>query len=150
MRLNNEKETTRFIRFAIVGLTGAIVDFGILNLLTLVFNVPFVTASVISFIAAVLNNFFLNHFWTYPDSRSKPLSQQLVQFALINLIGLLIRTPLLAWLENILVQYAERNMPIDLLSPVIIGHNVALAIAISIVMMWNYVANRLWTFNDIN
>src|SRR5690606_33890145 len=116
----------------------------------LVFTIPFVTSSVISFIAAVLNNFFLNHFWTYPDSRSKPLSQQLVQFALINVIVLLIRTPLLVLVENILIQYVERNIPNNIFSAVFIGHNVALAIAIGIVMVWNYAANRLWTFNDVS
>jgi len=149
MIITNTKERTRFIRFAIVGIIGAVVDFGILNLFTLVFNVQFVTASIISFCAAVLNNFILNHYWTYPDSRSKPVSQQLIQFALINVVGLLIRTPLLAWLEKILIPLGENFLPDGFLSATIFGHNVALAIAIGVVMLWNFFANRFWTFNDI-
>ena len=32
--LTNPRERTRFVRFAIVGVIGAIVDFGVMNLLT--------------------------------------------------------------------------------------------------------------------
>jgi putative flippase GtrA len=28
-----------------------------------------------------------------------------------------------------------------------VGHNVSLAIAIIVVMGWNFIANRYWTFN---
>ena len=95
MILKNRKERTRFLRFAIVGASGAVVDFGVLNLLTLVFKLAFVPSSVISFISAVINNFLWNRYWTYPDSRSKRVARQLVQFSIINVIGLVIRTPLL-------------------------------------------------------
>ncbi len=149
MILKNTKERTRFIRFAIVGISGAVVDFGVLNLLTLVFKIGFVPASVISFIAAVLNNFLWNRFWTYPDSRSKSITKQLVQFALINIIGLIIRTPLLAFLEKQLIPLFNKLLPDFLLYPMVLGHNIALAIAILVVMLWNYIANRYWTFNDV-
>ena len=149
MIITNTKERTRFIRFAIVGIIGAVVDFGILNLFTLVFKIPFVPSSIVSFCAAVLNNFILNHFWTYPDSRSKSVSRQLVQFALINVIGLLIRTPLLAWLEKMLIPLGENFLPPNL-SATIVAHNVALAVAIGVVMLWNFFANRFWTFNDVD
>lgn len=149
MILGNSKERTRFIRFAIVGISGAVVDFGVLNLLTLVLKMGFIPASVISFIAAVLNNFLWNRFWTYPDSRSKSVVKQLTQFALINIIGLIIRTPLLAILEKQLIPLFTRWFPDIFLTPTVIGHNLALAIAILVVMLWNYVANRYWTFNDV-
>jgi putative flippase GtrA len=29
------------------------------------------------------------------------------------------------------------------------GHNGALAIAVLVVMMWNYFVNRYWTYNDV-
>ena len=35
------------------------------------------------------------------------------------------------------------------ISPEMIGHNVTLIIAVAIVMMWNFLANRLWTYNDV-
>ncbi|MCD4673181.1 MAG: GtrA family protein [Anaerolineaceae bacterium] len=151
MLISNKKERIRFFRFAIVGAIGAVVDFGILNLL-LALNVSYLISATISFIAAVLNNFTWNRFWTYPDSRSKPISQQLVQFAVINVIGIGIRIPLLAVLEKILVNVANNSFPegIWVFSPVKIGQNLGLVVAILVVMLWNFFANRLWTYNDVD
>jgi len=150
MILANQKERSRFFRFAIVGAIGAVVDFGILNLLMLV-GVPFIAAGVVSFICAVLNNFLWNRFWTYPDSRSKPVSRQLVQFAIINVVGLGIRTPLLAFLEKVLIPFFEKTLPAGFFFPAdVVAHNIALAIAILVVMLWNFIANRYWTYNDVS
>lgn len=148
--LNNEKERNRFIKFAIVGAIGAVVDFGIFNLLTQLTSMAPVVASVVSFCSAVVSNFLLNRYWTYPDSRTKRLRKQLVQFGIVSLIGLGIRTPLFAWLEKILISAADKFIPQFPLSPVIVGHNVSLAIAILVVMLWNFVANRFWTYNDVD
>ncbi len=149
MILSNRKERTRFFRFAIVGASGAVVDFGILNLLTLGFKLGFVPSSVISFISAVINNFLWNRYWTYPDSRSKSVSRQLIQFSVINVIGLIIRTPLLALLEKLLIPLFSSVLPDNFLTPEFVGHNTSLAIAILVVMLWNYIANRYWTYNDV-
>ena len=85
--LNNPRERTRFFRFLVVGLFGAIVDFGIENLLHRFFGVPYVWAGTISFICAVFSNFFWNRYWTYPDSRSKPLAHQASQFLTNHFYG---------------------------------------------------------------
>ncbi len=146
--LSNAKERTRFIKFAIVGSIGAVVDFGIMNILTQL-SIPFVAASIISFIAAVISNFLLNRYWTYPDSREKSFAQQMVQFFVISLIGLAIRTPMLAWMETRLIKLSAAVVSGSFLTPEIIGHNVALAIAILVVMMWNFFANRYWTYSDV-
>ena len=150
MILTSKKEQVRFLKFAVVGLIGAVVDFGLLNLL-MVASVSYTIASMISFICAALNNFLWNRYWTYPDSRSKPIAQQLIQFGVINVIGLAIRTPLLAGLENILIQFFSSWVPADFfLAPDFIAHNVGLTIAILIVMLWNFLANRFWTYNDVS
>lgn len=146
--LSNAKERTRFIKFAIVGTIGAVVDFGIMNILTQL-STPFVIASIISFIAAVISNFLLNRYWTYPDSREKTFTQQMIQFFVISLIGLAIRTPMLAWMETRLIKLSAAVIPPTFLTPEIIGHNISLAIAILVVMMWNFFANRYWTYNDV-
>src|SRR5512133_3969359 len=125
---SKKKEFARFIRFGIVGTIGSLVDFGFLNLLTLVFNLPFLVSSVISFSLAVVNNFILNRFWTFPGSRKEPIVRQVLQFGLVSVVGLLIRTPLLAWLEKVLIPMAEKYVP-NLLTPTIVGHNASLAIA---------------------
>lgn len=150
MILTNSQERTRFLKFAFVGVVGAIVDFGVFNLLSGLAILPALHASVVSFVLAVVSNFIWNRYWTYPDSRSKTLSRQVVQFVLVSLIGLAIRTPLFAFLEKALVDLASQLLPHFPLSPVFLGHNLALAIAIVVVMLWNFVANRYWTYNDVS
>jgi len=149
MIITNTQERTRFLRFALVGAVGAVVDFGFFNLFSGVLGISAVLASVFSFIAAVVSNFIWNRFWTYPDSRSKPLGAQVVQFIIVSLMGLAIRTPLFAFLENVLVKLAGNLLPPSKLSPVFVGHNLSLAVAILVVMMWNFFANRFWTYNDV-
>jgi putative flippase GtrA len=149
-QVTKKKEVTRFLRFAVVGSLGAVVDFGIFNLLVGLVNIPAVIASMVSFICAVINNFTWNRFWTYPDSRGKSIGKQILQFFIINIIGLGIRTPLFAWLEKILISFFGSTIPETFIfSPTFLGHNISLAIVILIVMMWNFFANRYWTYNDI-
>lgn len=149
MILTNRHERERFLRFALVGIIGAVVDFGTFNLLTSFTAVPPVWASVISFAAAVVSNFLWNRFWTYPDSRSKPVTQQVTQFGLVSVIGLGIRTPLFAWLERVLIRGLGGMLPKNFIfSSTFLGHNLALASAVLVVMMWNFFANRFWTYND--
>jgi putative flippase GtrA len=147
--ITSKQERVRFLKFVFVGITGAVVDFGILNLLRLVLGVPLIWAQGISFTAAVLNNFLWNRYWTYPDSRSKKTSHQLFQFFIINLIGIIIRTPLISWLDRLVFNILEHlawDLPIE---NYILSYNLALTISIGIVMLWNYFANRYWTYNDV-
>ena len=146
--ITNRQERGRFLRFAVVGVIGAVVDFGTFNLLVTFTPVPAVLAQVISFTAAIFSNFTFNRYWTYPDSRSKRLTGQLAQFALISVIGLAIRTPLFAFLETILDQWFER-LALPYFTPVFLGHNLALATSVGVVMLWNFFVNRYWTYNDI-
>jgi len=147
--LRNSKERSRFFRFAFVGAVGAVVDFGIFNILTQLTSISAVVASIISFSCAVMSNFIWNRFWTYPESRSKPVSQQLVQFGIISVIGLIIRTPLFAGMEYILIKALDGITPDGFLSPIVIAHNISLATAIVVVMLWNFFANRYWTYGDL-
>lgn len=149
MILANPKERSRFLRFALVGAMGAVIDFGVFNILAWAFHLHEIPSSIISFIAAVTSNFLWNRYWTYPDSRSKPLTRQASQFLFVNLIGLLIRTPIFAVLENPLGDLFNM-LPGNLHIPAEkLGHNAALAFAVGTVMLWNYFINRHWTYNDV-
>ncbi|HEY9089104.1 MAG TPA: GtrA family protein [Anaerolineaceae bacterium] len=151
MKVNQKKEVSRFLRFAIVGAIGAVVDFAIFNLLATVMGMRPLVAQVFSFATAVVSNFIWNRLWTYPDSRSKPIQRQMVQFLIISVIGLLIRTPLFAFLEPNLIRLFGVVLPANFFfTPVFAGHNGSLAIAIIVVMFWNFIANRLWTYNDVD
>lgn len=147
----NGRELTRFYRFTLVGLIGAVVDFGTSNLLIHFLRFPLVLAGTISFIAAIISNFIWNHFWIYPDSRSKQLRTQLAQFALVSVIGLVIRVPILALVEprmaDLLVDWGLQ-IP-GMLSSKQLADNITLAISVIVVMFWNFFANRYWTYNDV-
>jgi putative flippase GtrA len=149
--ITNPRERTRFLRFATVGVIGAVVDFGTFNILTTFADMSAVLASVFSFIAAIISNFTWNRYWTYPDSRSKPISRQLVQFSVVSLIGLLIRTPLIAVLEPLFLRIFSNFdfLPIGFISAAFLADNLALAIAVIVVMFWNFFINRYWTYSDV-
>ena len=149
MIITNKKEQTRFLRFMAVGILGAVIDFGTFNLLTTLFGLPLLIAQAISFTLAVISNFIWNRVWTYPDSRSKPIVRQLVQFFVVNIIGLIIRTQLINWLHLVYQQASATIFPAGFLSPQIIGNNAALATAVIVVMLWNFIVNRYWTYNDV-
>jgi len=146
----NPRERTRFLRFLVVGIFGAFVDFGIENLLHRVFGLPYVWSGTISFICAILSNFIWNRYWTYPDSRSKPIIGQLTQFAIVNVIGLVIRIPILRFLEPEVTRLFSRLPEHFLVLPYdAMGENVTLAIAVGIVLFWNFFVNRYWTYSDV-
>lgn len=148
--LTNERERTRFLRFAVVGIIGAVIDFGMMNLLVNFAHASLVLAGTISFICAILSNFLWNRYWTYPDSRSKPVMRQLVQFAIVNVMGLAIRIPILALLEpRLLALFKALPFSIPLFTPDFLADNLTLAIAVIIVMFWNFFVNRYWTYSDV-
>ena len=147
--LMNPQERTRFFRFAVVGVIGAVVDFGTMNLLAGVFAASLIFAGTISFIAAILSNFTWNRYWTYPDSRSKSITGQLIQFTVVSAAGLLIRIPILAFIEPLFHKGLELTaLPTSLID--ISAKNGTLALAIGIVMFWNFFINRYWTYNDVS
>ena len=145
----NKQEQKRFLKFSFVGVTGTIVDFGVMNLANLVFNIPLLSAQAISFTIAVINNFLWNRYWTYPESRSKKAPKQLLQFVIINLIGLFIRTPLISWLNNLILNVLKNASLNIRVENFVISQNLALAISILIILFWNFFANRFWTYNDV-
>ncbi|MFZ6029106.1 MAG: GtrA family protein [Chloroflexota bacterium] len=148
--LTDARERGRFLRFAVVGIIGAIVDFGVANLLVYAFHVQLVAAGTTSFICAVISNFLWNRYWTYPDSRSKSLWKQFVQFTAISVMGLAIRVPVLHYLEPVLLRLFK-GLPFSLsfLRPDFLAKNTTLAIAVIIVMFWNFFVNRYVTYNDV-
>jgi putative flippase GtrA len=150
--ITNPRERTRFLRFATVGIIGAVVDFGTFNLLTSFAGMTAVLASVFSFIAAIISNFTWNRYWTYPDSRTKPITRQVLQFSLVSIVGLLIRTPIIALLEPFFSQLFTRLqfLPIGFITAEFLADNLALAVAVIVVMFWNFFINRYWTYGDIN
>jgi len=153
----NPLEAKRFVKFSIVGVMGAIVDFGSFNLLLTLFGAAgsqigreTEIASVISFLLAISSNFIWNRYWTYPDSRSKPLVRQFTQFFLVNALAIFIRLPVVSLTHDPLGRLVGNLLPtLDPGLAIRIGDNLSLAIAVGIAMFWNFFVNRYWTYNDV-
>lgn len=150
MILSNSKERTRFLKFAAVGTLGALIDFGVMNLLTQKAHFDLVPAGTISFLCAVISNFTWNRYWTYPESRSRHLMHQLGMFFLVNAAGIAIRIPILHFLEPPLLNFLQVMLRITHRIAELLAKNLTLATAVAIVMLWNFFVNRYWTYNDID
>ena len=147
--ISDRRERSRFLRFAVVGAIGAVVDFGSYTILHNLLGVNAVLASVLSFTSAIFSNFTWNRLWTYPDSRTKRVSQQLAQFTVVSVVGLAIRTPLFAILVVPLNKLFSSFHSVPVLPDNFIGDKVALAIVVIVVMFWNFFAKRYWTYSDV-
>lgn len=162
------KEVERFLKFAIVGAFGFVVDFSTVFILQATILQPLppnadakvAIASTIAFIAAIISNFTWNRLWTYPDSRSRSMRRQLAQFALINVVGWLGRTlwitlahePIGKFLMPLLLPEIHVFRPGYIPSPSAeakLGTMVCLVTGVVVVMVWNFLANRYWTYNDV-
>jgi putative flippase GtrA len=164
------KEFERFWKFAVVGAIGAVIDFGTYTGLlalgwldnaevTITWQIALTDvgiAGAIAFTLAVISNFIWNRYWTYPDSRSKSVASQLVTFFLVNIVGILIRIPILELLSQPLDRLIHNVVPgiAELVANMVreggIGESAAWALAVVIVMFWNFFVNRYWTYNDVD
>ncbi len=143
-KTDKKKEFKRFVKFGIVGIVGSIVDFSILNFLIFVvgFSSPAgkIIANLISTSAAILSNFTWNRLWTFPESRKRKKRVQLVQFTLVNLVGLVINTAIFFLTDHYFFsQFVTPNISVQL----------AKLTAIGLVMFWNFGANRIWTYKGL-
>ena len=137
---SNKPEFQRFVKFAVTGGVGLVIDYIVLNILAHVFNVPSPIAIAVAFVCAALNNFIWNRLWVYPESRNQPKRKLLPVFMAVNAMGLGINELTLALLE----------IPLGaLFGSAFLGLNVTKAIGAAIVMVWNFVVNRLVTFRSV-
>lgn len=153
---SSRRELTRFFKFAIVGAIGTVVDFSVLNLLIQMAGVEKIWANTFSFTAAVISNFTWNRLWTFPESRERPLLSQLGQFALVNAAGLIINQVIFLGLDHyVLGEAGMLAAPVSGLAGGLgvahftLAYNLAKAIAIIVVLFWNFGINRIWTYKGI-
>ncbi|MGD2143550.1 MAG: GtrA family protein [Anaerolineae bacterium] len=153
----NQKEVTRFLKFAVVGTLGAVIDFGTLNVLVQLVGLPKVLANACSFSAAVISNFIWNRLWVYPETRDDPPTRQFVQFFFVNVAGLAINTLIFYGSDRWLL--GEQGLlagPIGLLALTVrmshfdLAYNAAKILATVVVLFWNFFVNRLWTFGHVD
>ncbi len=120
----------RFLRFGFVGLSGVVIDMGLLYLFHSVWGFALTRSAIFAAEFAILNNFFWNDRWTFADVAQQQRSpgkvfKRLLKFNLVCLMGLVLKVLLLNILFNGL------------------GVNAYLAnlVAIAIVTVWNFWIN---------
>ncbi len=135
-----------FIRYAIVGGLGTVVDVVVLYLLVEFVSMPILIATGFSFIAAVINNFLLNKYWTFNNKHTN-IRKQFIKFFLVAGIGLLLTLVFMYIFVHILI---IPNVSIGFFSmqKELPGYVVAKLITSVIVLSWNFMGNKFWTFND--
>jgi dolichol-phosphate mannosyltransferase len=125
--------TSRFVRFAIVGLSGVCVDMSLLYALSdpHALGWGLTRSKLIAAEAAIVSNFCWNDLWTFRDlvpvrRRASSVFKRLLKFNLICLAGLALNVVLL-------------NLQFNLLG---MNRYVANAVAIVAVTAWNYAVTR--------
>lgn len=148
--LVSKKDRDRFIKFSLVGISGTIIDVVIFNLLFQMCGFADELAKCISFSIAVFNNFFWNRIWTYPETRSLPFFRQMAKFLTVSIIGLGINILIFTTSKNLLIKFSNSILPSTfIIDSMVIGKNLSVALATIVVLFWNYLANRFWTFKEI-
>ena len=116
------------LKYAIVGATGALVDFVLLFVLTDGFGLHYLVSATSSFILSAWLNYVLNRNWTFRSNGQR--RKQLPIFFIIATLGLFIN-------NNIMYFSVEK-----------IGLHYLLAkvIATAVVTFWNFFGNKYLTF----
>jgi putative flippase GtrA len=133
------REARRFLKFLVVGGIGFLIDTGSLTVLALGLHTDRTLAKGISFSLAVISNYLLNRFWTYPDSRSKSVLAQITQFVVVSLVGLGINLLVFNWADRVAMRWVSS----------VLALYVAQVCAVGVALFWNFAANRVVTYNDV-
>jgi putative flippase GtrA len=89
--LDKHNDLPRFVKFALVGISGTILDYAVLFFLKSQ-GVSTILANTCSFSIGMMNNYYWNKTWTFSGSPSDLFGRQFIQFLLVSLAGLVIRS----------------------------------------------------------
>lgn len=120
---------TLFLKYCVVGVVGTAIDVAVLWLLVHFGGLPVLVATSISFTVSVINNFFLNKFWTFknPSSNYRKL---FIKFIIVSVGGLLLTNLCMGILVHAIgVWYIWAKL-----------------VTSCFVLVWNFLANKYWTF----
>ncbi len=123
----------RFLKFGLVGLSGVLVNEGLLWLLTENLGLYYLLSAAIAVETAIITNFILNDIWTFRDRRTpgnRSLLGRGLKFNLVSLGGLGINIAILWTVTEVVgISYLISNL-----------------IGIAGATLWNYTINTLWTW----
>lgn len=124
-----------FLKFLLVGGLGTITNLIIFFLLVDILNFRHIPVTIGAFIVTVIQNYLLNHYWTFSDvTKKKPANiNGLIKFLFLAIIGLTI---------NIVVLTAI----ISVFNPQF--KVVAQAFGIAAGTMFNFIGSKYWIFYE--
>lgn len=129
-------------KFMSIGLANGAVDFGTLNLLMFLTDRDsgwiYSCFKAISFLAALVNSYMWNKFWTFESRQTKGMGFQFFQFALISVIAFSINVGV----ASLVVNFVE---PIGNISPRIWANIGAMA-AVGFTGVWNFCGYKFIVF----
>lgn len=126
-------ETTRFMRFCIIGGIGFVIDAAILHLLTTSARLDPLLARPLSILVAVTACWALHRFWTF-QSQDKKWIREWSRFMLVNGVGASVNY----LVYSALLVLALINSPL-----------VALAIGSAAALALNYLGARFFAFSQM-
>lgn len=126
----NKKEFIRFIKFGMVGTLNTSLNWMLFYLLNLT-GIHYMISSVIAYSLSVVNSYIWNSKWVF-EYKSKDKKKSSFKFIVLNLIGLLINSILIYIL-------------IDIFN---IEKMIGLIVTTIVVMIINYLGNKLWAFSE--
>ena len=125
--------SARFLKFCLVGLSGVVVNMGMLYTLTELCGLFYLVSSPIAIECSFLSNFLLNDLWTWRGVGVPGATERLKRLGKFHLVygaGLLINVGLLyAITEYLGVYYLLANL-----------------VAIAVVTLWNFWWSAGWTW----
>lgn len=135
----------QFIKYAIVGIVGAIIDWALFFILRDLLDFNYVLAHIISSVAAIINNFLLNTCFTF-KIKDKMLKRGM-SFLFIGLIGLIIGTILLPVTVNLISFFEDQH--INMLDKKTI-QSISKLIVTIIIALGQFTFNKFLTFRKDN
>jgi putative flippase GtrA len=126
--LNSYKTAGQMGRFACVGALATLVQYGILIFLVQVFGINPVLSSVLGFLCSICLNYYLNYRITFCATTAH--SKTIGMFFLVAAVGLFLNAVLMSLCVNLLHW----------------NYIAAQVTATGCVFIWNFTANKLWTF----
>ena len=131
--MRRKGEVLRFIKFCGVGLSGVLVNMGLLWALTELVGFPYLASAAISIETSIISNFILNDHFTFRLRRApgmKSFFNRLWKFNLVSLAGLVINMGILTLFTEVFNVYY------------MLSHLCGIAMA----TLWNYLVNTSWTW----
>lgn len=131
----------QFAKFCIIGFSSMLIDVLIAKKLTYGLHFHWVLAQAISFSLAVTNGFIWNSLWTFRGLGSGKRHEQYLKFVAVNIVGLLLNVLIMK-----IVFFTFTGQVINQGNPDEAHWNIAKGLAVVIVALWNFFANKHWTF----